>query len=915
MIITCEECNVRFNLDESILNAAGTKVRCSKCKHIFTAYPPPPPEKVEPVDVSEPTVTEETALEPPDDAETSLAASLGLDSTRTDEAARADMNLDIPDESALEGESARDIPEDMDLDLGLEDGDLDLESEQLNAGEPVDEELDLDALGPDPEETAAFDQFDEAFEIDSGPDVALDDGTGDEGAAAWDEPAAAPDFDDAQEREADDDDVLDTLDFDLDIDEEPSAEDILDDGIEDIDLGEALIDGDTADSGLDALDFDIEGGGVMDSDTDLLEDLDFGEDIAGDGPDGEIEEDLDLDLDFGEAPAAEEETEAAAPEPELDDVLFEDPLADDSAEDLDLDLFVKEDSEAGVRPLADEPELEDALTDDAIEDMDLDLDFIDDAAEEESAAEFDLPPELEETPVEDALDDLDLDLDMDEEPLEAETAEESAPDLETEDISAAGAAPDDDVDGLDLDLDFIDDPADLDLAGEPIDGPADDGELDDGLEDLELDLGIDADETGPSGQDEAPVEKEDLDLTGMDDELEKETDAGEDAADALEDFDLNLDLTDESPAPVEGPDEGGDLGAEFDLSDLESVLDEAQDAEETADRFDDATEPDLELDLGLDKDLEPAGARKDIDEELDFSDIEDLLDENTTEDSEDLATEELEFDLDLDLEEEPLTADQQASELSQTDLYDIDDADAEESVTENLEFALDNQTGGDLDETIVFTPAEQKAAVESAYEPQQKAPPSDRPKAAEPDYAGAQAQQGPAAKKSMGKPVVAVLLLILLGGGLFAGTKVLDGMGIRIPFVSDIVNPLPPDPGNLKISTFAINSRFVDNTTEGKLFVITGQIRNEYPQARRSVKIVGKLYSAGKKQTGTTTVYAGNVIEGPDLAAKKKSEITQLLNKQDVSVDSGQVLPFMVVFDKLPGDLEEFTIEVAGSSK
>ncbi len=39
MIITCNECDTRFNLDESLLKQTGSKVRCSKCKNIFTAYP------------------------------------------------------------------------------------------------------------------------------------------------------------------------------------------------------------------------------------------------------------------------------------------------------------------------------------------------------------------------------------------------------------------------------------------------------------------------------------------------------------------------------------------------------------------------------------------------------------------------------------------------------------------------------------------------------------------------------------------------------------------------------------------------------------------------------------------------------------------------------------------------------------
>ena len=40
MIIQCEKCRKKFNLDESLLKNDGSKVRCSLCKHIFMAYPP-----------------------------------------------------------------------------------------------------------------------------------------------------------------------------------------------------------------------------------------------------------------------------------------------------------------------------------------------------------------------------------------------------------------------------------------------------------------------------------------------------------------------------------------------------------------------------------------------------------------------------------------------------------------------------------------------------------------------------------------------------------------------------------------------------------------------------------------------------------------------------------------------------------
>lgn len=40
MIITCAECQARFRLADEKLKPGGTKVRCSKCKHVFTVLPP-----------------------------------------------------------------------------------------------------------------------------------------------------------------------------------------------------------------------------------------------------------------------------------------------------------------------------------------------------------------------------------------------------------------------------------------------------------------------------------------------------------------------------------------------------------------------------------------------------------------------------------------------------------------------------------------------------------------------------------------------------------------------------------------------------------------------------------------------------------------------------------------------------------
>lgn len=42
MIVQCEKCSAKFKVNPEKISAKGTSVRCSRCKHVFKAYPPQP---------------------------------------------------------------------------------------------------------------------------------------------------------------------------------------------------------------------------------------------------------------------------------------------------------------------------------------------------------------------------------------------------------------------------------------------------------------------------------------------------------------------------------------------------------------------------------------------------------------------------------------------------------------------------------------------------------------------------------------------------------------------------------------------------------------------------------------------------------------------------------------------------------
>jgi hypothetical protein len=169
-------------------------------------------------------------------------------------------------------------------------------------------------------------------------------------------------------------------------------------------------------------------------------------------------------------------------------------------------------------------------------------------------------------------------------------------------------------------------------------------------------------------------------------------------------------------------------------------------------------------------------------------------------------------------------------------------------------------------------------------------------------------------KKRLGKPVIALVVVALLLGGAAGAFYVLDTMGIRIPFVSDLISPAPDNVNRVEVMQGTVRSKFVENEKAGKLFVITGQVRNNHRGARNFISVSGKLF-AGGKPVQTKTVFAGNVLSGVQLSNMDMQQITKRLrnrvgdDKSNMNVSSNQTLPFMIVFNNLPDNLEEFVVE------
>lgn len=348
MIIICKECSTKFRLDESLLKETGSKVRCTVCKHIFSAYPPQALGKPE---VSPPLPSQQGYF----DSEENV----GLGGQQQSEPE--------PDDDGLE----LDVDEDDDdlddgLDLGDDDSTFDDGGIEMGASTPgmdsgmnFDEDMDTDGLPGmnfDSDSDVGLGDMDLDTEInlnlDQGEDIELDADSDLKIDTVPPVPEPAQEPETAEEESLDDDDV-DDFEFEFELDEEEKIE-----IEEDLTLDEPSLD--TADIE------DIEEEGGLEEDFELsLDDDNFSAELESpnDSPDkiGELEyeEDFDeLDDSIGL---------------ELDDDVIGEDDDDDNYEIEEVDAFDDDDDDYEIEEYEDDDqEFED---DDIIDDEDEDREF------------------------------------------------------------------------------------------------------------------------------------------------------------------------------------------------------------------------------------------------------------------------------------------------------------------------------------------------------------------------------------------------------------------------------------------------------------------------------------------------------------------------------------------------------------
>jgi hypothetical protein len=116
----------------------------------------------------------------------------------------------------------------------------------------------------------------------------------------------------------------------------------------------------------------------------------------------------------------------------------------------------------------------------------------------------------------------------------------------------------------------------------------------------------------------------------------------------------------------------------------------------------------------------------------------------------------------------------------------------------------------------------------------------------------------------------------------------------------------------------SVTGRFIANSVEGTLFIISGKVKNTTSGSISYIKVHGVLITKDKAIAKSQTSFCGNIVPENSL---RRSGIADLINQ--IMVENGQnninvdikpdeTVPFMIVFSDLPADLKNFTVKVSG---
>jgi len=181
-----------------------------------------------------------------------------------------------------------------------------------------------------------------------------------------------------------------------------------------------------------------------------------------------------------------------------------------------------------------------------------------------------------------------------------------------------------------------------------------------------------------------------------------------------------------------------------------------------------------------------------------------------------------------------------------------------------------------------------------------------------------------APKKKKGRSwlftIIIVIIIVILGGTaavyFLAPGLIPDSLSFLKPQEKQDVT----DPGVRRLSFKSVSGSFVDSIKLGQLFVIKGMVSNDYPKSRSMILVKGTVLDDKGAVVQSKIAYAGNILPEAKLKDMPLETINEALKNRlgmggvNRNIKPGASIPFMIVFNNLPDNLSEFTVEAVSSA-
>ena len=180
----------------------------------------------------------------------------------------------------------------------------------------------------------------------------------------------------------------------------------------------------------------------------------------------------------------------------------------------------------------------------------------------------------------------------------------------------------------------------------------------------------------------------------------------------------------------------------------------------------------------------------------------------------------------------------------------------------------------------------------------------------------------PTAGRSVGRRVFIALLVALLVIAVGVGALLIWAPQYLPGYFSEFTSQAPEkplDPGVRQLSFKGVTGAFVDASNGRQLFVIRGLVSNDYATARRFILVRGTILNDKGEMVRKQEAYAGNTFTDEALRSVSPADLSMAMknrpgkNDANVNIPPGQTIPFMILYENLPENLSEFTVEAVSS--